>query len=172
MSKIGKKQIQIPQGVKIYFAKNNIEIKGPVGKISLRPCNFLSIKQTEKYLLVYAKHNKAFWGLFRTLINIIIKGVKWGYKKKLVIQGVGYKVYSNPKFMIFILGYSHDIIYYVPDYVTIKCTNNLIEVFSCDKQLVGQICADIRNLKQVEVYKEKGIKYDDEIVLKKARKKK
>lgn len=173
MSKIGKKQVFIPQGIRIAnFVNNEVQVSGPIGRLSIRFFNFINIEKRNQYLLLHSKHDRKFWGLSRTLINIMIQGVKTGYKKKIKIKGIGYKVYTNPSFLIFVLGYSHDIIYHIPQNILLKCVNNTIEIFSCDKQLVGQICADIRKLRRIEIYKGKGIKYNNEVVTQKIGKKK
>ncbi|EDV18574.1 hypothetical protein TRIADDRAFT_34975, partial [Trichoplax adhaerens] len=105
-------------------------------------------------------------------INNMVIGVNEGFVKKLEINGVGYKVNIDSDLLILTLGYSHDIIYPIPQGVSIKCVKNIIEVSGCDKQLVGQVCADIRSLRKPEPYKGKGIKYEDEVILRKEGKKK
>ena len=176
MSKIGKQQINIPDKVTVGFDKNYLNIKGPKGELGMHMFDSINVELNEKYISVYpkeiSKKTKSLWGLSRSLINNMVIGVNEGFVKKLEINGVGYKVNIDSNLLILTLGYSHDIVYPIPQGVTIRCTKNIIDVSGCDKQLVGQVCADIRSLRKPEPYKGKGIKYEDEIILRKEGKKK
>ena len=176
MSKIGKQQINIPDKVTVGLEKNYLKAKGPKGELGMHIFDSINVELNDKYISVspkeISKKTKSLWGLSRSLINNMVIGVNDGFTKKLEINGVGYKANVDSDLLILTLGYSHDIIYPVPQDVSIKCTKNIIEVSGCDKQLVGQVCADIRSLRKPEPYKGKGIKYEDEIILRKEGKKK
>lgn len=176
MSKIGKKKIFLSSSNTISSNNNLIKISGRIGTLSLRVFKFINISLTSKYLVLYSrtkmKKNIAFLGLFRTIINNILFGVNYGYLKILELKGIGFKTYMNKNFLVFSLGYSHDVIYHFPKNVTVRSLANKIEIFSCDKQLVGQVSFDIRNLKRINSYKVKGIKYLFEDIVTKIGKKK
>lgn len=176
MSKIGKKKIFLSSSNKVLFNNNLIKVSGKIGSLSLRMFKFINISLTSKYLILYTriklKKNVAFLGLFRSIINNILYGVNYGYLKILVLKGIGFKAYMNKNFLVFSLGYSHDVIYHFPKNVIVRSIGNNIEIFSCDKQLVGQVSSDIRNLKKINSYKVKGIKYLFENIVTKIGKKK
>ena len=117
---------------------------------------------------------KSLWGLNRSLINNMIIGVTKKFYKTLKIYGIGYKVFINKNKLLFLnVGYNHEIIYYIPKSVFIKCIqDNLIQISGCNKQLVGQVASDIRSIKKPEPYKGKGIRYNDEYIKIKVSKKK
>jgi large subunit ribosomal protein L6 len=176
MSKIGKQQIKIPGQVKINFEDDFLVVKGPKGELSMNVFDSISLKLNDDNIVLspktITKKVKSLWGLTRSLINNMVIGVTDGFVKKLEINGVGYKVNIDDDLLILALGYSHDIIYPIPEGVSVKCTKNTIEVSGCDKQLVGQVCADIRSLRKPEPYKGKGIKYENEVIVRKEGKKK
>ena len=176
MSKVGKKKIYLSKSNKILLDNNLIKISGKIGSLSLRTFKFINISLTSKYLVLYTKikikKNVAFIGLFRSIINNILYGVNYGYLKILELKGIGFKTYMNKSFLVFSLGYSHDVIYHFPKNIIIRSISNKIEIFSCDKQLVGQVSSDIRNLKRINSYKVKGIKYLFENIVTKIGKKK
>ena len=176
MSKIGKQQINVPDEVKINHDGDCLVIKGPKGELSMNMFDSIDLKLNDNCVVlspkIITKKVKSLWGLARSLINNMVIGVTKGFVKKLEINGVGYKVNKDGDLLILTLGYSHDIVYPIPQEVDIKCTKNIIEVAGCDKQLVGQVCADIRSLRKPEPYKGKGIKYENEIIVRKEGKKK
>ncbi len=176
MSKIGKQQIKIPGQVKINFEDDFLVVKGPKGELSMNVFDSINLKLNEDSIVLspktITKKVKSLWGLTRSLINNMVIGVTDGFVKKLEINGVGYKVNMDGDLLILALGYSHDIVYPIPEGVSVKCTKNTIEVIGCDKQLVGQVSADIRSLRKPEPYKGKGIKYENEVIVRKEGKKK
>ena len=176
MSKIGKQQIKIPGQVKINFEDDFLVVKGPKGELSMNVFDSISLKLNDDNIVLspktITKKVKSLWGLTRSLINNMVIGVTDGFVKKLEINGVGYKVNIDDDLLILALGYSHDIVYPIPEGVSVKCTKNTIGVSGCDKQLVGQVCADIRSLRKPEPYKGKGIKYENEVIVRKEGKKK
>jgi len=177
MSKIGRKSIKIPKNVMINVKNDNLIIfEGPLGKIDLYKKEEIGIKVFNDEISLYkkkiSKKVNSLWGLYRALIKNIINGITVGYKKKLIIKGVGYKVYLKEDFLLVKIGYSHDIIYFIPKKVRIVCLENEIEVISCDKKLVGQVCHEIKNIRKIDIYKGKGIKLSNEkIILKQGKKK-
>ena len=177
MSKIGKQHVNIPDKVKITLDDSNLVVQGPKGELSMRMFNAINLKLNDAEVILSPKEMtkkvKSLWGLARTLVNNMVIGVVEGFTKRLEINGVGYKANMDGDLLILTLGYSHEIIYPIPKDIEIKCIkNNLIEVTGCDKQLVGQVCADIRSLRKPEPYKGKGIKYENEVILRKEGKKK
>jgi large subunit ribosomal protein L6 len=176
MSKIGKQKIKISNKLKVNIDNNYLTIKGPNGKLSINFPNSINITIDDLILTVspkiITKKIKPLWGLMRSLVNNMVTGVTDGFVKKLEIHGVGYKASINDNLLLMSLGYSHNIIYPLPLGISITCIKNIIKVSGCDKHLVGQVCADIRNLRKPEPYKGKGIRYQNEIIIKKEGKKK
>lgn len=177
MSKIGKQQISIPEKVKIHLIKKMLNVKGPKGELVMRTFDdLISLEINESYIKLFPKKttktSRAIWGLTRALINNMVIGVSKGFSKKLEINGIGYKASVNHGLLTLTLGFSHDIIYQVPRNVNIQCIKNIVEVSGCDKQLIGQVCADIKNMKKYEPYKSKGIKCQGEFTLTKQGKRK
>lgn len=172
MSRIGKLPIQLPAGVKVVISDKNITVEGAKGKLSQDYDPKVSI--TEKENMIYVgrkddlKQSKAYHGLYRSLIKNMVKGVSEGFSKTLVISGVGYKAEIQDKNLLLSLGFSTPIIYPIVDGLKITCDGpNKIVVSGIDKQQVGQACSEIRSLRPIEPYKGKGIKYDDEFVIRK-----
>ena len=172
MSRIGKLPIQIPSGVKVAVADNTVTVEGPKGKLSqtVSPLITVEVKDNE---IVLSRQNderdsRAFHGLYRSLVKNMVEGVSKGYKKTLVITGVGYKAEVQGKILLLSLGYSTQIMYQIADDLKITCDGpNKIIVEGIDKQRVGQTCIEIKNLRPVEPYKGKGIKFDGEYVRRK-----
>ncbi len=173
MSRIGKKPIEIPQGVEVTISGNTITAKGPLGQESLefRP----EIKVTKKDNIIDVerindeRESRAYHGLTRTLINNLVVGVKDGFTKELEINGVGYRVQKAGKDLDFQLGYSHGVKVVAPEGVEfIVEGTNKITVKGRNKQVVGDIAAEIRSKRPPEVYKGKGIKYVGEHIRRKA----
>jgi large subunit ribosomal protein L6 len=173
MSRIGKKEIVIPQGVTVTLNGQLVNVKGAKGELSytLRPeigmtlvndkINFSVIKET--------KEANAYWGLSRALVASMIKGVTDGYEKKLELVGVGYRVKSEGNGIVIAIGYSHPVEIKAPLGITLETEDNkYIVVKGADKQAVGQFAAEIRNVRSPEPYKGKGIKYIDEVIRRKA----
>jgi large subunit ribosomal protein L6 len=176
MSRIGKKTIQITDGVEVKFVNGIIEAKGPKGVLTMKPIESMEvviegkeIKVTPKNL--EEKNAKAFWGLTRTLIANMIDGVSKGFEKKMELNGVGFKVRVEGKDLILDVGFSHPVKIIAPEGIAFLVEKNVITVSGIDKELVGRIAADVRRVRPPEPYKGKGIKYQNEIIRKKLGKK-
>ena len=169
MSRIGKLPVDMPKTVKVSINNGVITVEGPKGKLTQTICDNISVEVTETQVLVSRnneeKATKAAHGLMRQLVRNMIVGVSEGYKKNLLIVGVGYKAEMQNKNLVLSLGFANDIEFVVPEGITITLDGpNKIAVEGIDKQLVGQTAAEIRSLRKPEPYKGKGIKYDYEHV--------
>jgi len=173
MSRIGKKPIEIPQGVEVTISENTVTAKGPLGQetVTFRP----EIKVEKKDNLIEVtrindeRESRAFHGLTRTLINNLVIGVKDGFTKELEINGVGYRVQKAGKDLDFQLGFSHSVKVLAPEGIEfIVEGTNKITVKGRNKQVVGDVAAEIRSKRPPEVYKGKGVKYAGEHIRKKA----
>ncbi|MEK6561029.1 MAG: 50S ribosomal protein L6 [Nitrospirota bacterium] len=173
MSRIGKKSITIPKGVEIKVDKNVVSVKGPKGSLHKTFSTDVDISTQEGAISVSSmgsdKHFRALHGLTRTLISNMIEGVNNGYEKVLEISGVGYKSMLQGRNVILNLGYSHQITYPLPDGIdaTIE-KQTVISLKGADKELLGQVAANIRGKRPPEPYKGKGIKYKNEKIIRKA----
>lgn len=173
MSRIGKKPVIIPSGVKAEKKDLTLTVTGPKGTLILPLHPKVIINVTDKEITVDItkkedKREKALWGLFRSLIQNMVEGVTKGFEKKLEVVGVGFKVAAAPGKLTLNLGFSHPIVVEVPKELTVAVDKNTISISGADKQLVGQFAAEVRELKKPEPYKGKGIKYEGEIVRRKA----
>lgn len=173
MSRIGKKPIEIKNGVTVEILDGLIKVKGPKGELTQTYNPKISIKVENNQVALTRssdeKQFKALHGLYRVLIQNMIDGVTEGYKKKLEIVGVGYKAEWKGRGLQLALGYSHPIFFIPPKEVKIEVpTPTNIVVSGIDKQLVGQIAAKIRSFRPPEPYKGKGIRYEGEQIIRKA----
>ena len=175
MSQIGKKSIEVPDNVSADLSSNNtFSAKGPLGELSYKIKDGISVKIKEGIIQVSRKNDekkfRELHGLTRALIYNIILGVSEGYKKELNLVGVGYTVdSSNSDFLILNLGFSHSIYFQKPDTIEFETPNNTtLIVKGINKQEVGEVSAKIRSLRKPEPYKGKGIKYSDEYIRRKA----
>ena len=169
MSRIGRLPIDVPKTVKASIKDGVITVEGPKGKLSQSIMPAINVEIGADKIVVTRdneeKATKAAHGLTRQLINNMIIGVSQGYQKNLVIVGVGYKAELQQKNLVLTLGYANDIEFVIPEGIKIALeTPNKINISGIDKQLVGQVAADIRSLRKPEPYKGKGIKYDTEHV--------
>ena len=173
MSRIGRMPITVPAGVEITIGEGNVvTVKGPKGSLtkSLHPA--MNIANEAGVVTVTRpndeKLNRSLHGLTRTLLNNMIVGVTEGFKKELDVNGVGYRVEKKGNQLVMKLGYSHDVIMEEIEGITIECpSNNKIIISGIDKQLVGQFASEVRGKRPPEPYKGKGIKYVDEVILRK-----
>jgi large subunit ribosomal protein L6 len=173
MSRIGRKPVPLPTGVTAQLDGRRITIKGPKGELSRTVHADLTLAVEENAVLVRrpsdeARH-KALHGLTRTLVANMVEGVTKGFAKSLEIQGVGYKAEPKPFGVQLVVGFSHPVPYHAPQGIKISVDNNvLVKVEGMDKELVGQVAAELRNVRPPEPYKGKGIRYVGEQVRRKA----
>ena len=177
MSRVGKQPVIIPSGIEANILNNEILVKGQKGELKKELSPLVNVTKKEDKILRTpqndSKDAKAAWGLFRTIINNMVVGVKDGFNKVLEINGVGYRASIAENILTLQLGFSHDIKLAIPDDIEVKCTKPTELVISgIDKQKVGQFAAEIRSLRKPEPYKGKGVKYQEEIIRRKEGKKK
>jgi len=174
MSLIGSKPVLLTNDVTVSIERNIVTVKGPKGELSQSlPMDTLIIKVSKEQVEVTrkneAKQTKAFHGLVRSIINNMVEGVTKGFSKKLELVGTGYRVKKQGNALSFSLGFSHSIEFLIPEGLNIDLEgNNVVIISGIDKQLVGQTAAEIRSLKKPEPYKGKGIRYEGEVVRRKA----
>lgn len=177
MSRIGKRAVPIPAGVEIKIAGQSVEVKGKRGTLQREFHPSVEIQQEGSNLAVSLKEgaheSRNLWGLSRTLLSNMVVGVTNGFTKNLEILGVGYKAAVEGKNLKLSLGYSHDILYPIPEGIAITVEKNtLVAVNGADREMVGRVCADLRDYRSPEPYKGKGVRYAGEFVALKVGKKK
>ena len=178
MSRIGNAIIEVPQGIDINVSKGNIvTVKGPKGELTQAIDPDLKVEIDEGKLVISRptnqKRHKSAHGLYRSLINNMVEGVKTGYVKELELVGVGYRANSNGNLLEISVGYSHPIYFAIPDEIkleteTVKGMSPLIRLSGIDKQLIGQVAAKIKAFRKPEPYKGKGIRFKGEEIRRKA----
>ena len=182
MSRIGKLPINIPAGVTVTLQDNVVSVKGPKGELSqaVDPSIIVTIENNEITFAideandtVEQKQKQAFHGLYRALVNNMVVGVSEGYKKEMELVGVGYRVSNQGNLVEFALGYTHSIFLQLPPEIKVETKsernkNPYISLESCDKQLLGLVCAKIRSFRKPEPYKGKGILYVGEQIRRKS----
>ena len=169
MSRIGKQPITLPSGVTLTVAERHVQVAGTKGQIVIQLPHGISVAQNEDQIQVSrkgeSKNVRAAHGLVRSLINAAIEGVVNGYKKTLKLVGTGYRVQAKGNGISLALGFSHSVEFTPPAGIIIKVEGqDLIHIEGFDKQVVGQVAANIRKLRPPEAYKGKGIRYLDEVV--------
>lgn len=177
MSRTGKKPIAAVSGVTVTVADRTVTAKGPKGELSLTLMDIVNVKQDNGAIVVEpvndSKEARAAWGTTRALINNMVLGVTKGFERKLQIQGVGYRAAMQGKDLKLQLGFSHEVLFETPAGVTIAApTQTEVTVTGADKQLVGQVAANIRSWRPPEPYKGKGVRYVGEYIARKEGKKK
>ena len=177
MSRIGKKAVPVPAGVTVNLSGSNVAVKGPKGELKFVLTDRVIAKMEAEGVKVdpinTTKAARSAWGMSRTMISNMIKGVTTGYSKSLEISGVGYRAAVQGKTLQLAFGYSHDINYPIPEGIEIKTPKPTeIVVSGIDKQRVGQVAAEIREFRGPEPYKGKGVKYAGEYIFRKEGKKK
>jgi large subunit ribosomal protein L6 len=177
MSRIGKHPVPIPAGVKVTLAGQTVTVAGKLGELERTLPKEVVLAEQDGAITVQprgeSKRARAMWGLSRTLVANMVEGVSRGFTKKLLISGVGYRAAVDGKIVNLQLGYSHDIKYAIPDDIEVKCeTPTAITITGADRQRVGQIAAELRSFRLPEPYKGKGIRYENETILRKEGKKK
>ena len=179
MSRIGKQPVLVPSEVTVDLSDDVVVVNGKLGRLSYVFDRKVVVEYNKAEAKITVapkgtdKKDRAMWGLSRTLINNMIVGVSKGFTKTLEINGVGYKASVAGNVLTMFLGYSHDIKYIIPKGIEIKCPKpTQIDIFGFDKQLVGEVAALLRGLRKPEPYKGKGVKYSDEVIVRKVGKKK
>ena len=178
MSRIGKAPISLPQGVEINVSKGNVvSVKGPKGELTQQIDPDLTVEVENGEINIKRptdqKRHRSVHGLYRSLINNMVEGVSKGYIKELELVGVGYRAANTGQLLELTLGYSHPIMFAIPDEVKVeaimeKGKNPIVKLESIDKQLIGQIAAKIRAFRKPEPYKGKGIRFKGEEIRRKA----
>jgi large subunit ribosomal protein L6 len=173
MSRIGRKPVTVPKGVTVQLQGHDVAVKGPRGELRRRLHPDMQIALDKDQFTVARpseeKRHKALHGLTRTLVQNMVEGVSKGFTKTLEIQGVGYKAESKPYGVNLIVGYSHPVKYEAPKGIKITVDNNtVVKIEGADKELVGQVAAELRSVRPPEPYKGKGIRYQGEQVRRKA----
>ncbi len=173
MSRIGKLPITLPKGVEVKLGQDIVEVKGPKGSLTTPLCGLLDYEVTADHVTVTRKdlEDRATaqqHGLRRTLLANCVEGVTKGFSKTMEVIGVGYKVAVKGNIVELALGFSHPVIVELPKGIEAKAEGTKLTISGIDKQLVGEMCAKIRRLRMPEPYKGKGIKYENEIIRRKA----
>jgi large subunit ribosomal protein L6 len=177
MSRIGKKAVQVPNGVTATIDGQKVAVKGPKGELSFVATDNVAIAMGDGEISVKprdeSKEARSAWGMSRTMVANLLEGVTKGFERKLEISGVGYRAAVQGSSLQLNLGYSHDVAYPIPQGITITTPKPTeIVVAGANRQQVGQVAAEIRDFRRPEPYKGKGIKYSDETIHRKEGKKK
>lgn len=172
MSRIGKQPIIVPEGVKVEIEGNLVTVAGPKGELKKEFSSKVDITQKDNQVIVSVKNQEdkeeaALWGLTRSIVANMVQGVTEGFEKKLEISGVGYKAAISGEKLVLNVGFSHPVEYKIPEGIDVTVEKNIITISGADKQLVGQVAAEIRSVRKPEPYKGKGIKYVDEVIRRK-----
>lgn len=177
MSRIGKLPIEIPAGVTVTVKDNKVSVKGPKGELHQDFHDDLTVEVKDNQIIVTRptddREHRAHHGLVRSLIHNMVVGVSEGYKKEMELVGVGYRATTTGQVLELSLGYSHAIYIKLPSEIKVEAKsernkNPLIILESCDKQLLGQVCAKVRSMRKPEPYKGKGIKFVGEVIRRKS----
>ncbi len=172
MSRIGKKPIPVPKGVQVTLQDGQVEVKGPKGQLSqaLPPGVTVVLEDGQIVTSVgEAREQRKFHGLGRTLVANAVQGVSEGFKRELDIVGVGYRAEVKGRDVHFALGYSHPVVFPLPQGIDVAIEKQThVTVTGIDKQLVGQVAANMRSLRKPDPYKQKGVRYTGEVLKKKA----
>ena len=177
MSRVGKNPVEVPSGVEIAIKGALVSAKGKLGSLEFKATDDVEITQEDGKVWVKpvndSKKARAMWGTARARIQNMVIGVSEGFKKDLEINGVGYRAAVQGQALNLQLGFSHDVAYPIPEGISVKCEKpTSITISGADKQKVGQVAAEIRSYRPPEPYKGKGVKYADEVILRKEGKKK
>ena len=177
MSRIGQQPVQVPQGVTVEFTGQAVTAKGPKGELSMTLVKEVLASMVDDHIIVKprdnSKRSKTMWGMQRTRVDNLVRGVSEGFSVELEIIGVGYRAAVEGKNLNLQMGYSHEINYPIPNGIEIKCERpTAIAVSGVDVQQVGQVAAEIRAFRKPEPYKGKGIRYASEYIFRKEGKKK
>lgn len=172
MSRIGKLPVKIPEGVTVEVTADSVNVKGPKGELSQFTMPEVTVEVKDGEVIISRiddeKVSRAKHGLMRSLIQNMVEGVTEGFKKQLEVNGVGFKINLAGKDLKLALGYSHEVVFNIPEGITASVEQNIITIEGIDKQQVGQVAAEIRALRKPEPYKGKGIRYVGEYIVSKA----
>ena len=177
MSRIGKKPVPVPSGVTATINGQTVEVKGPKGELSFMLNDNVLAEMKDGGIQVDPRGNsktaRSMWGMSRTMVQNIVTGVSDGFERKLEITGVGYRAQVQGTNLQLALGFSHDVLFPIPEGIDIKCPKPTeIVISGIDKQTVGQVAAEIRKFRPPEPYKGKGVRYAGEFIVRKEGKKK
>ena len=177
MSRVGKSPVALPSGVTVTVSGSEVAVKGAKGELKMKlvPEVSIEVKDGKAWVTPVSKETRArtMWGTYRNQINNMVEGVSKGFTVNMEIQGVGYRAAADKNYLSMALGFSHEIKYAIPAGIEIKCAKPTeIAITGADKDLVGQIAAEIRKLRKPEPYKGKGVRYQGETVRMKEGKKK
>jgi len=177
MSRVGKYPVQVPSGVQLALSGRTLVAKGKLGELKLDLTDDFDIEISDQQVAVKPRRedrrSRTMWGTTRSLINSMVTGVSTGFVKSMEINGTGYRAAVQGKDLVLSLGYSHEIRYPIPSGIKITCERpTAIKVEGSDKRQVGQVAAEIRAYRGPEPYKGKGVKYENEQILRKEGKKK
>ena len=172
MSRIGKQPIELPKGVEVKLGEDMVEVKGPKGTLQTPICSLLNYELADGHLTITRKddtrESNAQHGLRRTLIANCVEGVSKGFSKTLEVVGVGFKVAVKGNIIDLSVGYSHPVLLELPKGLEAKAEGTKLTISGIDKELVGEFAARVRRVREPEPYKGKGIKYENEIIRRKA----
>lgn len=172
MSKIGQLPVNVPNGVTVEINGNTINVSGPKGKLSFNFVKDIEVKTEENQLIIKAKKEnkivRSIWGTTRKIISNMVKGVTEGWSKQLELVGTGYRAEVRGTTLVLTVGYSHPIEIQAPEGVTFKVEKSIITVEGPDREVIGQVAANIRGSRPPEPYKGKGVKYVNEVIRRKA----
>ncbi len=177
MSRIGKKSVTVPKGVTATVDGRSVKVKGPKGELAFLASDDVEITFADGEISVKprddSKKARSAWGMSRTMVSNLVKGVTDGFERRLEINGVGYRAALAGKNLQLNLGFSHDVVYEVPAGITVAVPKPTeIVITGSDRQQVGQVAAEIREYRRPEPYKGKGVKYANEFIFRKEGKKK
>ena len=177
MSRVGQQPVEVPSGVEVVVEGRTVTAKGKLGQLAYQATKDVTVALDDGKVVVKpaqdSKRSRAMWGTARSRIQALVTGVSEGFSKRLEIKGVGYRAAVQGDTLHLQLGFSHDVSYPIPEGITIACERpTSVSISGADKQQVGQVAAEIRGFRPPEPYKGKGIRYADEIILRKEGKKK
>ncbi|MEZ5817888.1 MAG: 50S ribosomal protein L6 [Hyphomicrobiaceae bacterium] len=180
MSRIGKKPVPVPANVQATVTGQEVKMKGPKGELKFVVPEVLKVETGEGGIAVTPREDtqlaRAMWGMSRTQIDNLVKGVVDGYNQALEIHGVGFRAAMKGKDLQMLLGFSHEVLYKIPEGITIQLDgpkkDTIIRISGIDKQKVGQVAAELRAFRKPEPYQGKGVRYEGEYILRKEGKKK
>jgi len=177
MSRIGKNPVEVPNGVTVEVVGQQVTAKGKNGELQATLVDEVEVSQEDNLIWIKprsdSKRARQMWGTSRSVVNNLVAGVSEGFSRKLEINGVGYRAQVQGKDLVLQLGFSHEVRHAIPDGITVNCPDAThIEISGANKQVVGQVAAEVRGYRPPEPYKGKGIKYAEEMILRKEGKKK